>query len=164
MKNIKKCLLVVTSFVMLVGSLAFSTPASVKGASVSAVDADSPALQPFQQDAVLTLPDGFSGSCPILATVPAGKRLVIEYVTARATVPGGQKLRMFQLKIFQNGDSAYHHLAANETGIFNEWIAAQQVRLYADPSTPVDLCIYRSGWAGNLQVSASVSGYLVDIP
>jgi hypothetical protein len=127
-------------------------------------DVDSPARQAFQQKLNFNLADGFSEVCMPIATVPAGKRLVIEYVSARVTIPGGHKLRAMNVFTNLNGDFAYHHLMPTPTGVFNEYVVGQQVRLYADPNTQVNICASRDNGDGIAPVLATISGYLVDLP
>jgi hypothetical protein len=127
-------------------------------------DVDNPARQAFQQKLNFNLADGFSEVCMPIATVPAGKRLVIEYVSAKVTIPGGHKLRALNVFTNLNGDFAYHFLAPTPTGVFNEYVAAQQLRLYADPNTQVNICASRDNGDGIAPVQATISGYLVDLP
>jgi hypothetical protein len=127
-------------------------------------DVDNPARQPFQQKMNFNLADGFSEVCMPIATVPAGKRLVIEYVSAKVNIPGGQKLRALNVFTNLNGDFAYHFLVPTPTGAFNEYVAGQQVRLYADPNTQVNICASRDTGDGIAPVQATISGYLVDLP
>ncbi len=129
-------------------------------------DVDNPAREAFQQDVTFTLPDNFSEVCSPLTAVPAGKRLVIEYVSGKATFPAAdQKLRNMSIRTTLNGNQVYHYLAPMATGIFNEYVAAQQVRLYADGNTLPHICVSRGTLNdGIVTVQASVSGYLVDMP
>jgi hypothetical protein len=127
-------------------------------------DVDNPARQAFQDRLTFNLADGFSEVCMPIAVVPAGKRLVIEYVSARVSLPGGQKLRGVQLFNNLNGDFAYHYLMPAPTGAFNEYVVGQPLRLYADANTQVSICASRDLSAGTAQVLATISGYLVDMP
>lgn len=129
-------------------------------------DVDNPARQAFQQDITFTLPDNFSEVCSPLTVVSAGKRLVIEYISGKATFPAAdQKLRNMSIRTTLNGNLVYHYLAPTATGIFNEYVAAQQVRLYADANTLPHICVSRGTLNdGIVTVQASISGYLVDMP
>jgi hypothetical protein len=127
-------------------------------------DVDNPARQPFQQKLNFNIADGFSEVCMPIATVPAGKRLIIEYVSARVTIPGGHKLRALNVFTHLNGDFAYHHLVPTPTNVFNEYVVGQTVRLYADPNTQVNICAARDNGDGIAPVLATISGYLVDLP
>jgi hypothetical protein len=127
-------------------------------------EVENPAKQAFQDKVTFNLADGFSEVCMPIAVVPAGKRLVIEYVSARVSLPGGQKLRGFQLFNNLSGDFAYHSLLPTPTGAFNEYVVGQSLRLYADANTQVSICASRDLGAGNAQVLATISGYLVDLP
>jgi hypothetical protein len=129
-------------------------------------DVDNPAREAFQHDITFTLPDNFSEVCSPLIAVPAGKRLVIEYVSGKATFPAAdQKLRNFSIRTTVNGNQVYHYLVPTATGIFNEYVAGQQTRLYADANTLPHICVSRSNLNdGIVTVQASISGYLVDMP
>jgi hypothetical protein len=129
-------------------------------------DVDNPAREAFQHDITFTLPDNFSEVCSPLVAVPDGKRLVIEYISGKATFPAAdQKLRNFSIRTTLNGNQAYHYLVPGATGIFNEYVIGQQVRLYADGNTLPHICVSRGTLNdGIVTVQASISGYLVDLP
>jgi hypothetical protein len=129
-------------------------------------DVDNPARQAFQQDISFILPDNFSEVCSPLTNVPAGKRLVIEYISGKATLPAAeQKMRSFSIRTTINGNLVYHYVVPTATGIFNEYVAGQQVRLYADANTLPHICVSRGNPNdGVVSVQASISGYLVDMP
>ncbi len=132
---------------------------------VFVTDVDNPARQAFQEDLTFTLPDNFSEVCSPLTTVPAGKRLVIEYISGKASFPAAdQKLRHLSIRTTLNGNLVYHYLAPTPTGVFNEYVAAQQVRLYADANTLPHICLGRGNLNdGVVSVHVSISGYLIDM-
>lgn len=127
-------------------------------------DVDNPASQPFHESISFDLPEGFTEVNMPITTVPVGKRLVIEYISAKATLPAGQKLRNLAIRTSLNGNLVYHYLVQTPTGIFNEYVTGQQVRLYADPNTLPHLSATRNTGDGTTAVRVSISGYLVDIP
>jgi hypothetical protein len=122
----------------------------------------------FQAQSSFTLGPTFSEVCSTVATVPAKKRFVIEYVSATVgPVPMGTSLRFVQLRTGLAGaakeGAMYHNVTQNFVGSL-EVVFGQRVKLYADGI--VVLCVARTG--NNLQpplpVESTVSGYLVDIP
>ena len=116
----------------------------------------------FQKSVGISLPKGRAGAGADIA-VPAGKRLVIEFVTARQftiSPPTGIKLHTRV-----NGDDAVFAFLETRQSEPNVdlWIAAQQMRVYADaPGFRIE-----TGREGPFEEDAftevSVSGYLVDL-
>jgi hypothetical protein len=103
-------------------------------------------------------------------TVPGGKRLVIEYVSASGNVPFGQNL-LFALKTCVNDSCAVHFLVpsrftfARVTTPDGELIRTRQwMRVYADGGTEVMVSARRSGNWGGGSATLSISGYLVELP
>jgi hypothetical protein len=100
-----------------------------------------------------------------LYTVPAGKELVVEYVsmwgvsanledaTIEISRPGVQTEYMF----------VFEHKGSNQIGqpFYN---ANQQTRLYFSPGEIVSYCVARSISADDLGYRIRLSGYLVNVP
>ena len=129
-------------------------------------DAD-PARQPFQNSASATQDEGTNGSTITIATVPAGKRLVIEFLSAVAQMPPGQHLVVCQINtIAPPFGGLTHELLINEQPAFVNgdalFRASQQVRLYANPGSQVRALMTRDSSAGQALFLATLSGYLVD--
>lgn len=118
--------------------------------------------EPFQHELRFTTPDGFSEFTDQF-TVPAGKRLVLEQVSAVAAPPVGQIVRYFSLRTTANGVFAFHTVPAAFNG-FVDFTGCQQVRLYADAGTDVKLSSPRSAGTGSFLTVATVSGYLIPMP
>lgn len=116
----------------------------------------------FHKTVGISLPQGQAGAGADIA-VPAGKRLVIEFVTARQftiSPPTG-----IELHTRLNGDDAVFALLETRQSEPNVdlWLAAQQMRVYADaPGFRIE-----TGREGPFEEDAftevSVSGYLVDL-
>ena len=129
-------------------------------------DADNPARQPYQNGFFLVGVNAIQDSW-LLATVPAGKRLVIENVAVSGVTPTGQ--RMFvSLSTGVNNLALRHPLLVSAQGTNEdgeaEFVISQQVRLYADPGTAVTLHLKRSSTTGLAAITfATISGYLVDV-
>lgn len=125
-------------------------------------------VTPFHQTVTGSFPAGSFGGSGIIA-VPAGRRLVIEYVSAQALLPTGQNLHQVSVSTQIKGTTAQHFLVRNEhgphfSGTDNLFVVGQQLRLYADGGTPVIFSLARNVATGNPGYSLTVSGYLVDIP
>ena len=139
-------------------------------------DVDSPARQPFQADATGSfLNGGVSTGDVHITTVPAGKLLIIEHMSALGTMIVGQKMTSVAiyttLQKFNNGNGVPHFLAISLQGnnpVYNEdfFAASQDTRLYADPGTEVTGFALRDSTTG-LNANAvrfTISGYFVDVP
>jgi hypothetical protein len=136
-------------------------------ATVSVRSADNPAFQPFQADAV------FDGTGQIANIVyPDHKRLVIEFVSMY--VFHSTTCQMPLLQIWTTaGDTGAHfslpvtHFPAAAGALYDTDVVAQQVRIYSGPGIAVTLHPITTGGICNLtanNMSASISGYLVDVP
>lgn len=129
-------------------------------------DLDNPARQPFQAgSSCSTTSDGCFGS---FITVPAGKRLVIEYMSMLADIPAGQ-VALWQVRTTVGGQHV-HFLPQSAPAVAgfigSPGVAAvsQQVRLYADPGSVLILSFTRNGTGTQAHFDATISGYLVDTP
>jgi hypothetical protein len=119
-------------------------------------DVDEGALQPFQ--ASLLPHSSSSGQGIDSVTVPAGKRLVIEYYSAQA-----QDL---------SGGAAAMTLGTTVGGVFVSYIVyvnanttnqvTQTTKIYADPGTVVQAFAFNNG--GSCGGLISISGHLVNLP
>jgi hypothetical protein len=131
-------------------------------------DVDNPASQPFQKT-TSTVQSGTNVSTLTLATVPAGKRLVIEFISASGQVPLGQHVESWGvLTVAPPTGGAQHELlvTAQPPAVIGDALfrTSQQVRLYADPGTSVQTIIRRNSGAGSATFLMTVSGHLVDVP
>jgi len=124
-----------------------------------------PAKQPFQAMEIAQITD--LNHLFQLATVPAGKRLVIEYASAGSNVTAGTKM-VAVITTTAGGNTVSHSLVMVDQGLLQgslNIVAAQPMRLYADPGTPVTGIIWRdspNGGGGNWGMT--ISGYFVDVP
>ncbi len=127
--------------------------------------ADNPARQPFQaQTAGRIFGTGFFSS--VIAGVPAGKRLAIEYVSASMADLGFSEF-ILEVDAVQNGASVRHLVPIaqqTQAGRLVNHIAGQPVRIYADPGTNVTVAVTRVGFtSAAADVDVAVSGHLVDL-
>jgi len=127
-----------------------------------------PAFQPFQAQGAAAVGADEGSANFVLTTVPAGKRLVIEYGEAEGWFADGTKMTAI-IATTVGGVTIYHKLVMFDQGIQSgslTFVAAQPMRLYADPGTTVNGIVSRGdgyppgggGWG------VTISGYFVDIP
>lgn len=145
---------------------------NTSGQPVPIKDQDNPALQPFQTyGGVSMLGNNINASFQI--AVPAGKRLVIEQVSAIITGESTGAHPYFQVASTAAGIPAYTRfttpsaLADNSLTLF---MGVQAVHIYADGGTNVTITAYKTtdmfGSYTNTAFSGqiTVSGYLVNVP
>ena len=146
------------------------------GAPLPVRDVDNPARQPFQAN-IIDIPIGLPN--PVFFTVPAGKRLVIEYVSADIEADNTQcpNAPRYELTTTAGGVTLDHFFYTKDAGTLGTSVnddtkafgLSQQTRIYADPNTQVRLDIRTGtfptcGFHLNEGSGIRVSGYLVDVP
>jgi len=119
-------------------------------------------FQPWREMFDLELEAGQTSRMVPFPAIPAGKRLVIESVTAQLLVKTTQ-IPYIQLII----DGVYYYMALSNIGSYTPgqyvWMATHDLKLYADNYGTVR--ILRAGGTDiTLFASLSLSGYLVDLP
>jgi len=124
-------------------------------------------LQPVQVDTSTQENPGSNVSTLNLFTVPAGKTLVIEFVTMTGQVPLGQHVETMEIiSVAPPFGGASHQMLVNPQpdAVDTEPIfrASQMVKIYAQTGSTVQALFRRS--ASNLSATygVSISGYLVD--
>jgi hypothetical protein len=132
----------------LVAALLEGSPAKSASSQqpLKVIEQNNPAFRPFQVE--LTPKSGFCQT----VDVPAGNRLVIEYVSARIEDPADRALTIITTA---GGTTAPHWVSLSEPFVTIS-VAAQDVRLYADPDTQVEVCV---GGLGQV----TLSGHLVPV-
>lgn len=121
---------------------------------LSVRDIDNPAFQPFQASA--------NTSGAILVTVPAGKRLVIEFVSGSQVVPSSTQTDG-SIQIRAGGIFAHYAtpLSVRPSGNNNTvYSVSQPMRMYV--SAGQQLQVFFSGAA--ILVNLNVTGYYVNVP
>jgi hypothetical protein len=125
------------------------------------------ASQAFQATVSLNVADGVSGANGFVS-IPAGKRLVVQYASAWGQAPSGQLLT-FSVQTMLTGDTVFtpHYLPVQQqaTDVINQdFVAGSEVHLYCD--TPQILLRVDRGSVitGAVTAFISISGYLTDIP
>lgn len=128
-------------------------------------DVDDPARQRFQASNVCEFAAG-QERCFIDLSVPSGKLLVIETISAHVFVQPGKRGKA-AVDVAQGGDDVTYPLPLLNEGTFglgDGFAGLHLVRLYADPGSTVTFFMDRSATATTIveSASASVSGYLVE--
>jgi len=99
-------------------------------------------------------------------SVPAGKRLVIEYVSGLGSIQGGNaQVNGAKVVTTVDGESHAHIFPMNQPVAGDpakQCLFGQVTRLYADPETQVSIIPNFRGTADQIDVVANMSGYLVD--
>ncbi|HEX7437817.1 MAG TPA: hypothetical protein VF319_10085 [Caldimonas sp.] len=104
----------------------------------------SPAYGPVHVGRIVALPTSRLSTPAELYTVPAGMRLVIEYVSFACTAKVHDDHAVVRLRIGSTlrGESVWHDV--NTLSGSNDWSGASQlVRIYADPQTVVHALVDR---------------------
>jgi hypothetical protein len=143
------------------------TVANVGSGRLLVRDVDNPARQPFETNQNCS-PSGGALGCQMSFTVPAGKRLVIEYASMHASIPAGEVAEL-AIGTTVAGTFVEHVLPLTPPSMpfaAGGLVArvGQVVRLYADPGTVIFLNVGRSGVGTPTNFSVSISGHLVDVP
>jgi len=109
-----------------------------------------------------------SGCSATVFTVPAGKRLVIEYASIEANIPLG-KMARWQLLTNSSGiQNAEFNFPLTQPavvfGAITQVTAGQQVRFYAEAGDAVRMGGATNDSAQPSNYNFAISGYLVDVP
>ncbi|MGB7069026.1 MAG: hypothetical protein WBD22_05985 [Pyrinomonadaceae bacterium] len=125
-------------------------------------DVDRPTAQPFQAQAELNLDDG-QNHIDVQIPVPAGKLLVIEFISLNGSAPPDDQIYV-NLLTRVAPDPLYrgHYIQyeKQDFGSFNHYTANQMVRIYADP--PSVTVRFSHFPATAVSFNVNISGYLVD--
>lgn len=120
------------------------------------------AFQPWRAWFNLELGEGEQSRMVAFPDIPAGKRLVIESVTAQLHV-----LKEQIPYISLDTDGVWYNVALSNIGSYapaqNVWMATHALKLYAQEWGWV-ACTRAGSVVGTFSASVSLSGYLVDLP
>ncbi len=136
------------------------------------------ALSPATQAQEPANPVGFTLSCNIPAgqltcsaqvALAAGKRIVIENVSARVSAPSGQTVQVYVSTSSPNLPSgtavARHFIVLTPTNSGTFYFANQQLRMYSTTASAVSIhgqrISYSVGAPGSVQYDVWFSGYLL---
>lgn len=141
---------------------------------------DEPARRPFQMRAAVNVPIGGSVASGFLP-IPAGKRLVIENVSAVGRCPVGLRMELKYFTYFDNGDGVgdslnditFHRIALTDQGTFQGTAvstANHNVLVFADELIgtshfQIGIQVNLTGIATQVaQGQITFSGYIEDLP
>jgi hypothetical protein len=168
-------LLGVAGCAVAIGSLALFMPGVAQTQSYSSPmrDVDNPARQPVNlQEGITVLPNHRGGSTSVIYTVPAGKRLIIDYIGAYSSVFNGETALLIEVSAYDpNGSPTSYAIAPLTNGApyadhndVHPVIASQQVSMFANPGDQIVVQCVTDGGAPGAQIGASITGYLVNLP
>ena len=134
-------------------------------------DVDGPATEPFNYFGNMgQFSSGYAfanAGAPAAFTVPSGKRLVIEFVSAFAQIPGGQKI-VFG-RIDTTGQSIY--LTMTHTGSYLQagqtvegFVSTQRIFAVLEPGTQVFPTAFRDSGTGDGIFQIQIAGHYVNVP
>ncbi len=140
---------------------AFATGASAATLPKAAVTAGYDDLAPFSQRLDIVLSSGFGNGT---FTVPAGVRLVIDYISADIGCAIGGNV-LFDVATYLNGAEVESHLPVFPNGVVlgqQVYSVSSPVRIYADPNSTVTIALLgpNTGSAGSI---VGIYGHLVPV-
>lgn len=122
-------------------------------------DVDNPARQIYQRS-LQSSQSSVSSWLVVFDAVPAGKRLVVEFISLEAVVSNGNVIRA--IVDHQQGDPTHRFpLSAQATGDF---VAAQQMRMYFEAGETPRISVFRDTNTGTIYLAGTISGYYIDVP
>jgi hypothetical protein len=127
---------------------------------------DEPGRHPYQQFVSVALAQNFLNGSASLPAVPAGRRLVIDYVSAEINdvVSDLERLQV-TLLTFGGGQGGSATLLGTEALDQNiRSSVSQQIRLYADAGTVPQISVFRNGAPQAIHVGVTVTGHLISLP
>ena len=150
-----------------------SATVAASGTSSSVSLSPRASIQPFQFSGSIDIDDGQNGGGETL-DVPPGKELVIEYFSAEADLPQGQKFLDLTVQTTQHGSTVPHSFipvfmgspvpTCTGCGTIDIFLASSPTRLYSDSGAgSVRLEALRNDTHLGGDVDFRLSGYLVDV-
>lgn len=122
-----------------------------------------PAKVPFQQQVALSIDNGGPGGfAPV--SIPAGQRLIVEYVSLTGSVPAGQKLSVSIQTTVSNATAAFSvpiQVQESADGT-DKLVANQMMKIYAE-GPEFHVACWRTKVDGPAQMTFNISGYLETI-
>ena len=137
-------------------------------------------IRPFHAEGIVYFKAGepIANNIPSDITVPQNTRLIIDHVSAEATLPTGQRL-IAEIVTALDGSggrtNAFHQLVPIPQGAFpftdvhgnpisrDVLSFSQPIRMYGDPGTPIVFQARRSENAESGTVVFRISGHFVDV-
>ena len=150
-----------TFVVAAIAACAFAAPSFAATPPKAAVTAGYDDLAPFSQRLDITLSNGFGNGT---FTVPAGMRLVIDYISADVGVAVGGNV-LFDVATISNGAEVEAHLPAIAQGVIlgqQVFSISAPVHIYADPNSTVTIALLGPNGSGGSIVG--IYGHFVPTP
>jgi len=126
------------------------------------------ARQPFQLTATNFVPKGDSGNVKTIFTVPDGKRLVIETISARAELALVDTPNRVEVLTKSELSTAFHEILVLKQGLNlngqDVYVGTHYMRAYAEPGTDVVFQFTRSNVGNDAPATVTITGYFVDLP
>jgi hypothetical protein len=148
----------------------FAISRSAQAAEPSGVQNVSQFNPPYRHSFSLFMNEGEFGATQKIA-LPAGKTLVVEFVSARAELPAGEQpilLRIESLGGLLERETSLHDLLWNFVGRVagqrDVFIASQQIRFYAVEGELIEISATRNTGEGFFGANVDITGYLVTTP
>jgi hypothetical protein len=127
---------------------------------------DEPGRHPYQASVSVAIAQNFLNGSASLPVVPAGRRLVIDYVSAEIqdVVTDLERLQV-ALSTTGGGQGGVSTLLGTEALDQNiRSSVSQVVRLYADAGTTPQLSVFRTSAPQAIHVDVTVTGHLISLP
>jgi hypothetical protein len=119
----------------------------------------SPSWAESFQTSTSTLTNG-PGPGVTLTTVPAGKQLVIEFVSAACSPTAGGGVVPNPLRLTTKVD---HWIALTPGNVVGQAVTTHPTRIYADPGTQVNLTVFPTTGSATVSCNVAISGTLTPI-
>ena len=108
-------------------------------------------------------------TCSSQAAVPAGKRLVIDHVSAKLHAPAGQLIQLYVSISSPNlpGGTigARHYIVFTPTASGTNYYASQPLKMYGTTAAPISVhaqrVVYSSGAPGAVDIDIYFTGHLL---
>jgi hypothetical protein len=125
--------------------------------------------EPFEVQATAVFGQNASLTEPVNIPIPAGKRLVVKFISAEAVVPAGQTVFGSFVRRLVGGAPTRHSLVFTPQGTFNFGVvsvltASNPMEMSTDAEFPMQFLFQRSDFDGGGSVRFTISGYLVNVP
>ncbi len=170
MKKLSKLAFVAFACVLVISAVAVMSPRSVHAVIATLVkDVDTPARHPFTTNCDTGISGTSSASCST-PPIPAGEEVVIETVGIGGSADPTNTKLVVTLTTTAGGASSNYWVVLEDTGIFQTYTssfnASPQLRLYADPGTPIHMEVRTKGLnpSRGLNAVVDISGYWVSLP
>ena len=137
-------------------------PASLAG--IITKNLDEPARQPVQQSLTCSTVAAGVNTCTATYMVPAGKRLVIEYLQLISIDLSGSATSLYQITTTVQGMNVTYYYPPGPAPAGNNHISEHLVRIYADPGSTVQLQGTETSNTGTVTFLLQLSGYFIQLP